>query len=63
MTAARDRMELEASIDRLLIDSRRAELISRRANELRGDALPEGTPAETRVLSGEPNRRDGQASR
>jgi len=33
----RDRIELEASIDRLLVDSRRASLITRRATELRGE--------------------------
>jgi hypothetical protein len=32
----RERIELEAGIDRLLVDSRRAGLISRRATELRG---------------------------
>jgi hypothetical protein len=34
---AREQFELDASIDRLLVDSRRASLISRRATELRGE--------------------------
>jgi hypothetical protein len=36
LAVLRDQIELEASIDRLLVDSRRAGLISRRATELRG---------------------------
>lgn len=38
IAALRDQIELEASIDRLLVDSRRASLISRRATELRGES-------------------------
>ncbi|GIG93228.1 DUF4407 domain-containing protein [Plantactinospora endophytica] len=36
LAVLREQIELEASIDRLLVDSRRANLISRRATELRG---------------------------
>ncbi|MFC7532474.1 DUF4407 domain-containing protein [Actinoplanes sp. GCM10030250] len=36
LAVLREQIELEASIDRLLVDSRRAGLISRRATELRG---------------------------
>lgn len=36
LAVLRDQIELEAGIDRLLVDSRRASLISRRATELRG---------------------------